>query len=75
MIVGFTTPHCVSTTARMSANLGFGTFIVKDATASFELTDYNGTLYDAHTVHETSLLSLHNEFATIASTNEIISLS
>lgn len=75
MIVGFTTPHCVSTTARMSANLGFGTFIVKDATASFELTDYNGTLYDAHTVHETSLLSLHNEFANIASTKEIISLS
>ncbi|WP_439879646.1 cysteine hydrolase family protein [Pontibacter sp. MBLB2868] len=72
LIVGFITNHCVSTTARMAGNYGFKVFVAADATATFDRIGHDGVLYKSEEVHRISLANLHEEFATIVHTADML---
>ena len=58
----------------MAGNLGFKTFIVSDATATFNKKGIDGQHYSAALIHETALASLNGEFATVTTTAFLKSL-
>jgi len=73
VLFGLTTDMCVSTTARVAANLGYRTIVVGDATACFDLVDADGRAITAAELHRAHLATLHAEFATVVTTTAVIS--
>lgn len=72
VVAGLTTEHCVSSSVRAAADLGFRVTVVADACAAFGLPGPNGTLYPADVIHGTALASLAEESAAVSTTADVI---
>ena len=72
VICGVITNNSVEATARMAGNLGYDTYVVSDATATFDKVDFCGQMRSAEEVHALSLANLHGEYATVVSTSEVL---
>jgi len=72
VITGVITNNSVEATARMSGNLGFRTFVVSDATATFGRQDFDGRWRTSDEVHAMSLANLDGEYATVVTTDEVL---
>lgn len=72
VIVGVSTNNSVEASARSAGNLGFQTQVLSDATFAFAMTDYAGTARSADEVHAMSLANLDGEYASIATSAQVI---
>ena len=74
VFVGMTTNHCISSSVRMSGNLGFETYLISDSTACYDTMGMDGKMIDCNIIYESSLANLSEEFATIINSNKLFSL-
>lgn len=72
VLFGISTDMCVSTTARVAANLGYRTIVVADACACFDLHDERGRTIAADDIARAHLATLRAEFAEVVDTDATI---
>lgn len=72
VVTGITTNHCCETTARVGGNLGYDVLFVLDATHTFDRQGPDGSWMTADELARATATNLHEEFATVVSTREVL---
>ena len=72
ILVGFTASECIDATARDAAALEFETFVVGDATATFDIRDPYGKLVKAERIHKLTLANINALYAKVISTDRVL---
>lgn len=72
VMLGVSTNNSVEATVRMSGNLGFNTFLVNDATFTFDRKDWSGRYRTAEEVHDMALANLNGEYCTVVDTDDLV---
>ena len=71
-ICGITTNHCCETTARVGGNLGYDVRFVLDATHTFDRATPDGEVIPAELIAKVTGANLHDEFATVITTDDAV---
>lgn len=72
VLAGITTNHCVETTARVGGNLGYDVWFALDATHTFDRVGPDGTTMTADELARATATSIHEEFATVVRTRDVL---
>jgi nicotinamidase-related amidase len=72
ILVGFTANECIDATARDAAAFGFETFVIGDATATFDIRDPYGKLVKAERIHKLTLANINAFYAKVIMTSDSI---
>ncbi|WP_120505079.1 isochorismatase family protein [Sulfitobacter mediterraneus] len=74
VVAGYFTNFCVETTVRMAGNMGFDVYLARDACATCNRIDRHGKDHDPELVHDMAVASMHGEFCTALTTDELVGL-
>ena len=72
VVCGITTNHCCETTARVGGNLGHDVLFALDATHTFDRVGPDGTTVSADELARVTATNLHDEFATVVATADLL---
>ncbi len=72
VLAGFTASECIDATARQANDLDIKTFVIGDATATFDLVGPQGRLHKAEKIHRSVMASLHANSIDVIDTNSVL---
>ncbi|GAB5439150.1 isochorismatase family protein [Falsiruegeria mediterranea] len=71
---GATANHCVESTTRSAADLGYNPVYAADAVWTYGITGPDGTHHSANQIHSVSMATLEGELATVKKTQDILGM-
>jgi len=74
ILCGATANHCVDSTTRSAADLGFNPIYAADAVWTYPITGPDGLSHSADQIHSVTMATLEGEIAAVISTKDILSM-